>query len=92
MDAREFAAAALADLVPGGKGEDDSASWPQLMCVVQLEGVGVSLIDQEPREIVHLSLQRLALRLTRSAQQQSFELSLAHLQAARPPAPPPCRH
>ena len=67
----------------GGGTEEEAPPW--LVCVLQLEGVGLSLIDQEPREIVQLSLHSLALRLSRSAQQQSFELSLGHLQA-RPDA------
>ena len=73
----------------GGGTEEDAPPW--LMCVLQLEGVGLSLIDQEPREIVQLSLHSLALRLSRSAQQQSFELSLGHLQAP-PDAAPPCTY
>ena len=65
----------------GGGGTDEDAP-PWLACVLQLEGVGLSLIDQEPREILQLSLHALELRLSRSAQQQSCSLSLGHLQVA----------
>jgi ankyrin repeat protein len=70
----------------GGGSEQEAPPW--LVCMLQLEGVGLSLIDQEPREIVQLSLHSLALRLSRSAQQQSFELSLGHLQARADAARP----
>jgi len=52
----------------------------ELICELQLEGIGLSLIDQEPREILHVSLQQLNINAVRSSQQHSLKLSLFHLQ------------
>ena len=54
----------------GGGGEVD----------MQLEGIGVSLIDNEPRELIYMCLSSLRLRAHRSRAQQAVQLLLAHLQ------------
>jgi len=67
---------------------------------LQLAGIGLSIIDGEPRELVYVFFQNLRLRASRSKSQQSLELLLARLQvdAAVPstkfpvmlaPLPPP---
>ena len=47
---------------------------------LRLEGVSLSLIDGEPRELVHVSFHKLRLRASRSQSEQSLELRLARLQ------------
>ena len=59
----------------------------ELRIELMLDGIGVSLIDQEPRELLHASLQQLKVVAVRTPQQHSLSLALAHLQV--PPASAP---
>ena len=52
----------------------------ELRIELQLDGIGVSLIDEEPRELLHASLQQLKVVAVRTPQQHSLNLTLAHLQ------------
>lgn len=60
----------------------DSGSTPASL-QLEIGGVGVSLIDEEPRELLYVSLQRLYLSARHSGSEQSVHLTLGHLQARR---------
>ena len=47
---------------------------------LRLEGISLSLVDGEPRELMHVSFHKLRLRASRSESEQSLELRLARLQ------------
>ena len=51
-----------------------------MVLFVALEGVGICLVDAEPRELLYVSLSNLKIRASRTETQQSLEVHLAHLQ------------
>ena len=66
-----------------GRGEEEGrvdAFGGGVVVDMQLEGIGVSLIDNEPRELIYMCLSSLRLRAHRSRAQQAVQLLLAHLQ------------
>ena len=63
------------------------ASQLRLECELNVAGVGLAVIDQEPRELLYASLQGLQLRLAQRRHEQFVELRLAQLQADAPPPP-----
>ena len=70
--------------VAGDKEEDaakDASESAGLLLSLRLAGVGISLIDEEPCEILHAALQGVELRSsTRWDVEQSLELCVRHLQ------------
>ena len=74
----EVGTTALGASARGGGGV--GASNNGVMLHVQLAGIGICLVDGEPRELLYVSLSSLRLRANRTDTQQSLEVKLAHLQ------------
>ncbi len=60
--------------------EDDEEMSNHMTCVLQLAGIGLSIVDEIPQELLFVTLQRIYLKYTNSPKQTTMELSLKNLQ------------
>ena len=73
------------DTVADATAEDEavaaaSASAAAVYFDVRLAGIGVALVDHEPRELLYVSLSSLRVRASRSAKEQALKLDVGDLQ------------
>ena len=65
--------------VIGPIGTLDTAK-PQVQISVEISGIGVSVVDSRPREIVYLSVRRLAAEVTMTASDRKVKIEVGDIQ------------
>eukprot|EP00966_Prymnesium_polylepis_P281765 6510923-Prymnesium_polylepis.1 len=77
---RDGEAAGASRYARASAGKEASRAQPQLRIDVHVSRLGLTVIDEEPREVLYLALLELDCRLKLSATQVGFDLSVGHLQ------------